>query len=333
MFSKCIFCRYDLGRNEVIEAFPVGRRLAFDEARGRLWVVCQRCARWNLSPLEERWEAIEAGERAFRDARRRVSSENVGLAVLQSGLELVRIGAPQRPELAAWRYGGNFLKRRRMHRIQHALNGGVMIGAGMLPVLWPVWIPAVAISAFRERRVIAHVPDGRAGVLKVQRHHARKLALAPSAAPGGFTLTVPHAGGGLIELGGDEAVQLAGRLLPLVNEAGAGDRQVEIAVAAIERAGTGETFFRETAKLFSYEGVFRTESRVIKARVELRLALEMAAHEEAERRALEGELEALEAAWREADTIAAIADDLLIPAKVRALLDEIRERGATPPRR
>ena len=42
-----------------------------------------------------------------------------------------------------------------------------------------------------------------------------------------------------------------------------------------------------------------------------RLALEMAAHEETERRALEGELEDLEAAWREADEIAAIADALL----------------------
>lgn len=40
------------------------------------------------------------------------------------------------------------------------------------------------------------------------------------------------------------------------------------------------------------------------------LALEIAIHEEAERRALEGELAALEAAWREAEEIAAIADTL-----------------------
>jgi hypothetical protein len=44
-----------------------------------------------------------------------------------------------------------------------------------------------------------------------------------------------------------------------------------------------------------------------------RLALEMAAHEETERRALEGELAELEEAWREADEIAAIADALLNP--------------------
>ncbi|HEX8674632.1 MAG TPA: hypothetical protein VF710_22215, partial [Longimicrobium sp.] len=42
------------------------------------------------------------------------------------------------------------------------------------------------------------------------------------------------------------------------------------------------------------------------------LALEMALHEEQERRALEGELHALEAAWREAEEIAAIADGLAV---------------------
>ncbi len=39
MFKTCIFCKRPLGSNEVVETFPVGRRLAFDAARGRLWVV------------------------------------------------------------------------------------------------------------------------------------------------------------------------------------------------------------------------------------------------------------------------------------------------------
>jgi len=41
-----------------------------------------------------------------------------------------------------------------------------------------------------------------------------------------------------------------------------------------------------------------------------RLALEMAANEDIERRALLGELDALHAAWREAEEIAAIADEM-----------------------
>lgn len=44
-----------------------------------------------------------------------------------------------------------------------------------------------------------------------------------------------------------------------------------------------------------------------------KLALEMALHEEQERRALEGELWMLEQAWREAEEIAAISDNLLLP--------------------
>lgn len=72
-----MFCRRPLGDNEVIESFQIGRRLAFDAARGRLWVVCGRCERWNLSPLEERWEVVEDCERVFRGTRVRVSTEHI----------------------------------------------------------------------------------------------------------------------------------------------------------------------------------------------------------------------------------------------------------------
>src|ERR1700675_964633 len=113
MYSTCLFCHSDLGANEAIEHFQVGRRLAFDSAKGRLWVVCRKCERWNLSPLEERWEAIEQAERLYRDTRRRVATDNIGLARLGDGTTLIRIGAPLRPEFAAWRYGDQFGRRRR----------------------------------------------------------------------------------------------------------------------------------------------------------------------------------------------------------------------------
>jgi hypothetical protein len=60
--------------------------------------------------------------------------------------------------------------------------------------------------------------------------------------------------------------------------------------------------------------------------VEVRLAAEMAVHEEVERRALEGELRALEATWREAEEVAAIADSLTLPAGVLRALDQLRLR-------
>jgi hypothetical protein len=49
---------------------------------------------------------------------------------------------------------------------------------------------------------------------------------------------------------------------------------------------------------------------------EIRLALEMASHEETERRAMEGELKLLEREWREAESIAKHADALAIDAGV-----------------
>ena len=55
-----------------------------------------------------------------------------------------------------------------------------------------------------------------------------------------------------------------------------------------------------------------------------RLAFEMALHEEEERRALEGELWRLERAWREAEEIAAIADDLLLPEGASGFVDRHR---------
>jgi hypothetical protein len=55
-----------------------------------------------------------------------------------------------------------------------------------------------------------------------------------------------------------------------------------------------------------------------------RLALEMAAHEEAERRALEGELHVLEAAWRDAEEIAAISDDMFLPQSVTDFVEKHR---------
>jgi len=45
-------------------------------------------------------------------------------------------------------------------------------------------------------------------------------------------------------------------------------------------------------------------------------SLEMAVHEEAERRALEGELAKLANEWKEAEEIAAIADNLFVTPSV-----------------
>src|ERR1035437_7132485 len=139
MYSTCLFCHQPLGKNEAVEHFPVGRRLAFDAAKGRLWVVCRKCERWNLTPLEERWETVEECERAFRATKLRVSPHHMGPARLREGTELVRIGEPQRPEMAAWRYGDQFGRRTRRNVVYGA--GGM---AAVVGVMWGG--PALGLS-------------------------------------------------------------------------------------------------------------------------------------------------------------------------------------------
>ncbi len=51
----------------------------------------------------------------------------------------------------------------------------------------------------------------------------------------------------------------------------------------------------------------------------------MALHEEAEERAVRGELAELERAWQEAEAIASLADDLLIPDSVARALSRLRQ--------
>src|SRR5512135_3689611 len=98
MYTTCLHCQHDLGTNQSVETFPVSRKVAFDAAQGRLWAICPHCQRWNLAPLDERWEAIEQCERLFRGTRIRTSTDQIGLARLKDGTELVRIGEPLRPE-------------------------------------------------------------------------------------------------------------------------------------------------------------------------------------------------------------------------------------------
>ena len=50
----------------------------------------------------------------------------------------------------------------------------------------------------------------------------------------------------------------------------------------------------------------------------------MALHEEAERKALEGELSELERAWKDAEEIAAISDDMFVTPGVRGALERLR---------
>src|SRR5205085_12585839 len=59
----------------------------------------------------------------------RVSTDNIGLARVAEGLELVRVGPALRPEFAAWRYGAQFGRRRRRKMVGVGLGVGIVGGA------------------------------------------------------------------------------------------------------------------------------------------------------------------------------------------------------------
>ena len=118
MLSRCIYCRLPLTENQTLENFRIGRRIAFDPGRGRLWAVCGSCRRWNLAPIEERWEALEELEKLSRDRGRLLSqTDHIALFRLED-LDVVRVGRAQLAEEAWWRYGQELQRRRQLAR-QH----------------------------------------------------------------------------------------------------------------------------------------------------------------------------------------------------------------------
>ena len=362
MYTTCFHCHADLGRNEALDHFPVGRRIAFDQMRGRLWVVCPHCARWNLSPLDERWEVIESCERLYRDTPKRLSTEQVGLAKLKDGTTLVRIGDPVFPEYAAWRYGRVFAKRE-----QHAVFSAGAGGAALLATLLMAGGPLLALSGagatayaswklghYAVRRLsglrnLGEIPlaDGRREVLRVDR--ARRARIVRTAA-GGWTLAVPEFGGALLRetvvdtateeereegvglfrsnelfdlIAPAEAEMVARRIMPVVNAAGGDDEMVRGASKLHEQweGRIGDT----VAKLVD----FRKRPLALMGEPHLALAFEMSVYEEQEQRWLQTELYLLKGAWREAERLAAIADNLALPEWVSEKVGRLKNNESS----
>ena len=338
MYRTCIYCSTDLGANEALAAFPVGRRVAFDGERGRLWAVCGKCGRWNLAPIEERWEAVEEAERGFRDARLRAQSENIGLARLGDGTRLIRVGAALQGELAAWRYGDQLLKRRRQYMMMAgtAAVGGLVVAGGLAWALASGGIFSLVANGgnfvrhLQRRRVFDQVPAEHSPTgkpLPLRRWHLNMARLVPGEG-GTLALQVPNARyrdppiGGIGRFKDDpsplvlpdaEARRVLSRGAVHLNAQGANRRRVDEALVMLADAGSAERYLQ---RLAADGRVMGGERRPRQPQPTLGatplLALEMALHEEQERRAMEGELSALESAWRDAEQIAAIADRLAI---------------------
>jgi len=349
VFTRCIFCHLSFQANETVEHFAVGRRIAYDPGRGRLWAVCDGCRRWSLAPIEDRWEALEELDKLSRD-RGRLLSQTDNVALIRAGdIDIVRVGKAQLVEEAWWRYGKELRERRSRYRkatwIEMGLLGSIAIatGGGFF-VYWgggdalnrllrwrqfgsAAWRGTAACSGcgrlmtelkFKDTKnlIIAPEPVGSEHGIALEMHCPQcRPSLSGRWNAAGIG---PRAGAGGYRLEGISAQHVLRRVLAHRHFQGASDKSVRAATSLIDDVGSAEALTRRVAA--GARTIASIDDR--KNRTES-IALEIALNDEVERRLLELELEDLEQRWREEEEIASIIDGELTPLPA---LEKLRRR-------
>lgn len=102
----------------------------------------------------------------------RSATEHIGLARLEEGTELVRIGKPLLPEFAAWRYRGVFKKRYQRAKLFAApsmiaeVGQVTMFAVGAAPSLWTGF--SMAMIASQVTLAVGMMPRARKVCLRVR---------------------------------------------------------------------------------------------------------------------------------------------------------------------
>jgi hypothetical protein len=198
-------------------------------------------------------------------------------------------------------------------------------------------VPRMLVKGNPEK-VVATLDVGAAEPVKILRRELDSVKIVPGDAEHPLALRVTAGDRNNFLIEGARAMRAASQLLPQVNRFGGKQDDVSRAVREIEEAGSSTAYLAHIASERAERRRFRTnwmgEARAVAPDLLAslshgqRLAVEMAVHEEQERRALEGELAELERAWQSAEEIASIADNLLIPSSVETLLARLRSSGA-----
>jgi len=301
MFSSCAFCNGGFDGDGGPSGLGIGRRIAFDEWKGRLWVVCPRCSRWNLTPFDDRLERIEAVARAASNGRIAASTAQVAL-IRWERYDFVRVGKPPRVELATWRYGERLRNRQRermkvvvpltIAAIGLGIAANVAAGGGFGVMVWNLHRLVNGIYVQHARIV----PDRHADMAVV--------VSCPKCRQEGAHLT------------GGEAVQVLRQGLTYLNLARGGRRRAEDAAREVDMVGGADRLVHDIA---------RRELTLRSLRPERGLALEMAVDERAE-------VEELERQWKEAEEIADIADGTLSTStEIEEELRRLKNRGRDQP--
>jgi hypothetical protein len=309
VLTRCIFCHQPFPSNDQLEHLPIGQRIAFDPARGRLWCICTACTGWTLLPIEQRWEALDELERMTRErARLLVQGENIALLRAHT-LELIRIGRADLREEAWWRYGDELARRSR--HAQRLKQRGKVVGALFWLAVFgiPIWSDDNAVWWLERARDKSFGKLAWRGLARCTqcgrpRKALRFAELRDVRVLGDLNtlelrLSCTCAPGAGPELNGAAATHTLRRLLAYTNFAGASQPDVQRAAASVERAHSGVVLL----------------DRILPVRRSLAalgpvdaLALEIAVNQEVEREQLQMELAELEARWRAEETIAAIVD-------------------------
>jgi hypothetical protein len=229
----------------------------------------------------------------------------------------VRIGEPLRPEFAAWRYGDQFGRRRRKQiliaaggiaAVGVAFTGIAAAGVSIGGFAWMFAKSGTSIVRGNPETVVAKIRTEKTGLVHVRRRHLGESSLLRG--PEGQLALHLRFKNGSADFEGREAERIASIILPKVNRYGGSRKAVANAVAEIEAVGSAEGYIdRLTTMSSEYTRPARAPSTsdiplpTFMRRPRYgsgwnrggwglfglpgphRLALEMALHEESERRA------------------------------------------------
>lgn len=350
MYPTCIGCGRGLGSNSIISTCRLGKRIAFDAERGRLWVICGHCDRWNLVPIEERWEAIEECQSLTNASSAAGEGAGVTAYRLSRNLTLFRVGTCDTIKLAQWRYAPLVRRRMRLHGLSEiieqvsgrilALFGGSLGYAisgwsGLILGVLAIGIAYGLLSRLEGRRIVAFGrKDGTTPTPIRIRHLASTQIFADSEWP--FFLVDVLSDDGPITLRGDRALFVAYLELVRAREDGTAD-DLRSALESLETFETSEDFIQHLTRRIARDHQRFAETERPEAQFDFsgilqrlptrsRLGLEISLTDLIERSVSSSRLTALRSRWLEADELATIADDLLLPHWIGAWIKQHRRR-------
>jgi hypothetical protein len=327
VYTRCLVCATPFEANEQLEYLPNAQRVAYDPGRGRLWAICSTCKRWSLTPIEDRWEALDELEKLTTD-KARLLSQTDNISLLKAGpLEIVRVGKAELTEEAWWRYGRELASRRQNYK-KISLAGTAAAGA----VVLGGWVTG-GMTLLGMWFIMGHAPDSVADAARWLRFGGAAWRGARECQSCGYTFTqVPYGdrgslgifpGGeagsievvcrcpvcgeykdGGLHLQGADADRTLRRVLAYHHFAGASERRVVSAAKLIQEAGSPQDLTRIVVKDGRRIGDLQRTGAI---------ALEIAANEAAEAQLLELELAQLEMHWKQEEELAAIIDGELTP--------------------